>query len=160
MSNDVKLEQMADEAAREAWPNGHDFPEREAFRAGFLAGARHQPQREAILEEAAKACEEQQRIFASPKYAAGQPMSSFGERFGAGRCADAIRALKTTPAPAVSRDEIVATLDERIASTEADVIADREDVETTGERPDLYHYTVELTLDEARTILSRLRGEG
>ena len=100
MSNDVKLEQAADEAARSAlseWPDGYDHFERWIFKAGFLAGARHQSQqREAVLEEAAKACEEQRRIFASPEYAAGQPLSSFGEWFGAGRCAEAIRALKTT----------------------------------------------------------------
>jgi hypothetical protein len=180
MSNDVKLEQAADEAARsalsEAWPDGYDHFERWIFKAGFLAGVRYQsqqreaviekmqqtgrpmalkrmwidqpstlqplhslhgtnvlaqpetdkvmrvyflsgdvisqrvpnealspgwrpapiPEREAVLEEAAKACEEQRRIFASPEYAAGQPMSSFGEWFGAGRCAEAIRALKTT----------------------------------------------------------------
>ena len=47
----------------------------------------------AALEEAARVCEEQQQTFLSPEYATGQPMSSFGERFACGRCAEAIRNL-------------------------------------------------------------------
>jgi len=54
MSNDVKLEQAADEAARSAlseeWPDGYDHFEREIFKAGFLAGARYQSQqREGVV---------------------------------------------------------------------------------------------------------------
>ena len=48
------------------------------------------------LEAAAKICEEQQQIFASPQYATGQPFSSFGERFACGKCAEEIRQLKDT----------------------------------------------------------------
>lgn len=47
------------------------------------------------LEAAAKACEDQQQVFLSTQYATGQPLSSFQERFACGRCAEAIRALKT-----------------------------------------------------------------
>ena len=47
----------------------------------------------AALEEAAKVCEAQQQTFLSPQYSTDQPMSSFGERFACGRCAEAIRNL-------------------------------------------------------------------
>jgi hypothetical protein len=47
-------------------------------------------------EACAKVCEEQQNIFASPRYATGQPMSSIRERFAAGQCAAAIRARGDT----------------------------------------------------------------
>lgn len=43
-------------------------------------------------EACAKVCEELRDSFLSPQYATGQPMSSIGERFAAGRCAEAIRA--------------------------------------------------------------------
>lgn len=46
------------------------------------------------LEEAALACERQERAFFSPEYATGQPLSSFKERFAVSQCAKAIRALK------------------------------------------------------------------
>jgi hypothetical protein len=115
MSNDVKLEQAAREYARRivAEHFGYDVVENVSdhcaeveFVLMGIKAARHQSQqRDAVLEEAAKACEEQRRIFASPEYAAGQPLSSFGERFGAGRCAEAIRALKTTPAPATEHGD-------------------------------------------------------
>ena len=47
-------------------------------------------------EEAAKVCEDQQKVFASEEYATGQPFSSFGERFACGACAQAIRSLGET----------------------------------------------------------------
>ena len=50
--------------------------------------------RDEALEEAAKACERQQVVFASDDYAIGQPWSSHAERFACSRCFDAIRALK------------------------------------------------------------------
>lgn len=45
------------------------------------------------IEDAAKVCMDQQQVFLSPKYATGQPLSSFGERFACGTCAENIRAL-------------------------------------------------------------------
>jgi hypothetical protein len=45
------------------------------------------------IEDAAKACEDQQQAFLSPQYATGQPLSSFHERFACGQCAAAIRLL-------------------------------------------------------------------
>jgi len=48
----------------------------------------------AAIEAAAKACIDQQKVFASPQYATGQPLSSFGERFACGKCAEEITALK------------------------------------------------------------------
>jgi len=45
------------------------------------------------IEDAAKACEDQQQVFLSPQYATGQPLSSFHERFACGQCAAAIRLL-------------------------------------------------------------------
>ena len=53
-----------------------------------------QREREEAYEACARICEKQQAIFASPKYAAGQPMSSFGERFACGKCAEEIRQAK------------------------------------------------------------------
>lgn len=49
--------------------------------------------RDAILEEAARACEEQEKDFMSPEYAAGQPLSSLMERFACRECARAIREM-------------------------------------------------------------------
>lgn len=49
------------------------------------------------IEQCARVCEEQQAIFASEKYATGQPASSSGERFACGICAAAIRARKEQP---------------------------------------------------------------
>lgn len=43
-------------------------------------------------ERAAQICEEQRQVFLSPQYATGQPFSSFAERLGCTRCAEAIRA--------------------------------------------------------------------
>jgi hypothetical protein len=54
------------------------------------------------LEAAAKACVEQQRVFASDQYAIGQPMSSLSERFACGRCLEEIAALD---AAAIARSE-------------------------------------------------------
>jgi hypothetical protein len=100
MNNNVKLEQAADEAAQsalsEAWPNGYDFPEREAFKAGFLAGARYQPQREAVLEEEAR---EVLRLARNPGVAAGD----FG-KIAWGQALQRLDTALTTPAPAVSTD--------------------------------------------------------
>jgi hypothetical protein len=45
------------------------------------------------LERAAKECDKKVKIYLSPRYAVGQPASSMAERFAAGRCAEAIRAL-------------------------------------------------------------------
>lgn len=56
------------------------------------------------LEMAAGACEAQIEGFLSPEYTTDQPSGSFGERFACATCADAIRALKTTP-PKESRKE-------------------------------------------------------
>ncbi len=50
--------------------------------------------RDVVLEEAAKACEDLQQIFLSEEYAVGQPLSSIQERFACGQCAEAIRNLK------------------------------------------------------------------
>lgn len=47
--------------------------------------------RQAVMEEAARICEAQQKAFLSNEYAVNQPMSSFGERFACGQCAKAIR---------------------------------------------------------------------
>jgi hypothetical protein len=47
----------------------------------------------AALEEAEKRCDQIIAGFLSPEYSIGQPMASFAERFGAGECKDAIRAL-------------------------------------------------------------------
>jgi hypothetical protein len=43
-------------------------------------------------EACAKVCENQVKIFLSPQYKTGQPLSSFGERHAAASCAAAIRA--------------------------------------------------------------------
>lgn len=48
---------------------------------------------EQAREQAAKACEDQAAIFLSPEYSTEQPLSSFGERFACGQCAEVIRAL-------------------------------------------------------------------
>jgi hypothetical protein len=42
-------------------------------------------------ERAAKLCEDQAKLFSSDEYAAGQPLSSFSERFACYQCAKAIR---------------------------------------------------------------------
>ena len=55
---------------------------REACRNNYNAG----------MAEAARICEEQQRVFLSEQYAVNQPLSSFSERFACGLCAKAIRA--------------------------------------------------------------------
>jgi hypothetical protein len=50
---------------------------------------------EAILDEreaCTKVCEKQIKIFLSPQYKTGQPLSSFFERHAAASCAEAIRA--------------------------------------------------------------------
>jgi hypothetical protein len=54
-----------------------------------------------MREAAAHACEEQARLFLSPEYATGQPLSSFNERFACKECADAIRAIPLTTDPAL-----------------------------------------------------------
>lgn len=46
-----------------------------------------------VLERAAKVCEDAQETFLSEHYAVGQPISSIGERFACGKCAEGIRAL-------------------------------------------------------------------
>ena len=46
-------------------------------------------------EACAKACEDQIKIFLSPQYKTGQPLSSLGERHAAASCAEAIRARGT-----------------------------------------------------------------
>ena len=52
---------------------------------------------EATLEAAKKACAVKRDEFLSPQYAAGQPESSFAERFACGACIEAIDALKEKP---------------------------------------------------------------
>jgi hypothetical protein len=209
MSNDVKLEQAADEAARSAlseeWPNGYDLPEREAFKAGFLAGARYQSQqreavfavgvkpgdippsatvvdppaasrddqdlfndicdkmeealkqgsipvawntrtaaeREAVLEEAAKVA----RDYASKAHMREWITTPQSAALAASHIAKNIRALKTTPAPAVSTDEI----DELLYS----VI--RMPLSNKGGELVSWRKTMSGRLS---AILSRLRGEG
>lgn len=46
-----------------------------------------------VLQRAAQACLDQQKVFLSPEYAVGQPLSSFHERFACGRCAEEILTL-------------------------------------------------------------------
>lgn len=55
--------------------------------------------RKDALEEAARICEAQQKIFMSTQYAINQPVSSFGERFGCGSCAREIRKAGGIPDP-------------------------------------------------------------
>jgi hypothetical protein len=47
-------------------------------------------------EACAKVCEGQIKIFLSPQYKTGQPMSSFGERHAVASCVEAIRARGNT----------------------------------------------------------------
>lgn len=47
-------------------------------------------------EACAKVCEEQIKVYLSPKYSAGQPFSSYKERFAAAGCAEAIRSRGNT----------------------------------------------------------------
>jgi hypothetical protein len=47
----------------------------------------------------AKVAEAMQKDFLSSRYATGQPLSSFGERFACGQIAAAIRARSPSPAP-------------------------------------------------------------
>ena len=47
-------------------------------------------------EACARACEGQIKIFLSPQYKTGQPMSSLGERHAVASCAEAIRARGNT----------------------------------------------------------------
>jgi len=76
----LDLESMR--ARAERWPNSPAYTHDEALDLV-----------QAAIEECAKACEEQQKIFASPEYCAGQPLSSFKERFACGQCAEEIRKL-------------------------------------------------------------------
>lgn len=71
---------LKDSVAFDAWLAAHFARHREAAR------------REA-LEEAARACLEEQASYLSPEYATGQPLSSLMERLACSRCATAIRAL-------------------------------------------------------------------
>ena len=48
-------------------------------------------------EACAKVCEGQIKIFLSPQYKTGQPMSSLGERHAVASCAEAIRARGLPP---------------------------------------------------------------
>jgi hypothetical protein len=47
-------------------------------------------------EACAKVCEKQIKIFLSPQYKTGQPMSSLGERHAVASCVEAIRARGNT----------------------------------------------------------------
>jgi hypothetical protein len=47
---------------------------------------------EAEREACAKVCEKQIKIFLSPQYKTGQPLSSFGERTAIASCIEAIKA--------------------------------------------------------------------
>jgi hypothetical protein len=46
---------------------------------------------EAERERCIKVCKDQLKIFLSPQYSTGQPLSSFKERFAVGSCIDAIK---------------------------------------------------------------------
>jgi hypothetical protein len=58
-----------------------------------------------IFEQAARICEKQIKIFLDPRYAAGQPMSSFSERFACACCARAIRQAAGLSDPHEERDD-------------------------------------------------------
>jgi hypothetical protein len=67
-------------------------------RAEALELAKREGWRMAIAA-AAEECRRQQSEFLSPEYAIGQPLSSFGERFACGCCAEAIEALPLPEPP-------------------------------------------------------------
>lgn len=73
--------------------DGHSHVQ--AFARHRLLG--HEAGRRDMREEAGKVCRDQQAMFLSPQYATGQPLSSLGERFACGKCAEAIEALPTEP---------------------------------------------------------------
>ena len=50
--------------------------------------------RKQALEDAARVCEAEAKDFLSPEYTTGQPLRSFGERFGCKTCAAAIRKME------------------------------------------------------------------
>ena len=47
-----------------------------------------------VLEEAAKKCDEEKKIYSSKRYTT-DPLGGYRERFAAGRCAEEIRKMKT-----------------------------------------------------------------
>ena len=47
-----------------------------------------------VLEEAAKKCDEERKIYSSRKYTT-DPLGGYRERFAAGRCAEEIRNMKS-----------------------------------------------------------------
>ena len=63
----------------------HDF-------AALVEAAARADEREACI----KVCEILLKVFLSPQYKTGQPLSSFGERHAVASCVEAIRARGTT----------------------------------------------------------------
>jgi len=61
-----------------------------SWQEGYEAGAAHE------REACAKVCEKQIKIFLSPRYSTGQPLSSFKERHAIASCVEAIRERGTT----------------------------------------------------------------
>lgn len=61
--------------------------------AGLDAEAAFRRGQEDMRERAARACEEEAKIFADPTYAGQNPLNSFAERFGCKQSATAIRSL-------------------------------------------------------------------
>ena len=79
--------EMAREAGLRRFGPLNIDPELERFAALVRADER---------EACAKVCEGQIKIFLSPQYKTGQPMSSLGERHAVASCAEAIRARGNT----------------------------------------------------------------
>jgi hypothetical protein len=74
-----------------------DPPELAHMSGQFKLGYRQEreEERNAALEEAAKACEDQAQNFLDPAYAGANPLASVRERFACSQCAYEIRKLKT-----------------------------------------------------------------
>ena len=79
--NQDEIIEMARQAGKHQWPFDPEFLERFAK----LVAAKER-------EACAKVCEKQIKIFLSPQYATGQPLSSFRERHAVASCVEAIRA--------------------------------------------------------------------
>lgn len=101
---------------------------------------RHQPQREAVLEEAVR-----QALLQVEKYAEFFCEEDFDP------LVDQLRAALTTPAPAVSRDEIAAVFSENLPDQAARLGVHHNGTESPGQWRDRVRKAA---------ILSRLRGEG
>lgn len=127
--------------------------------ADLLARTASQPEREAVLEEAAGGGLERAAQYHDERAAEaiqsweaareeGLEFANGGLRAAAEhrKYAAAIRALKTTPAPAVSRDEIVAMLERCSEIVDRNLHRQREKVEDVPRM--------------LRQLASRIRGEG